>query len=218
MIEIAFDKNLNNTFKDKEYPLLTPPLLKGKDFEQYIHYASSVFQTLQKDKYIIVFEQKKLFEINKLAFAFFVVSCFNSDSNLECLVIKTKDEKEAFNNYKPYVALSIAVKYAIRICQENTQTIYKELETLTYLNFSVHKNFSNKTLIYKTKTDQPLKKIETNSLLESIARVSWLKFLSLNEIEENIELIVNISDKEEKIAQKEITKKILEFSRPYILI
>ncbi len=216
MIEIVFDKHKDNTFKNQEYPLLSPVDLKQKPFKQYLRYAKSAFEKFSNSKYLIVFEQKDIFDTNKLALAFFIASCFNSQSSLECLVIKTNDEKKAFNSYKPYIALSIAIKYALRVCQEDTKTVYKELETLNYLNFSIHKDFANKTLIFKQESTLPLKRFETNSLFDAIAYVSHLKFLSLAEIKENIELIVKVSNEEEKINSEEILEKILEISKSYI--
>ncbi len=218
MIEIAFDKNKNNIFQQKEYRVLRIPPLNDKPFEAYSNFAEEIFNLYQNEPYLIVFEDNSLFDTNKLALALFIQSCFFAESILGCVVFKTDDTKLAFEKHKPYIAVGIGIKYALRLSSENEATIYKELKTLNYLNFSITENFTNKTLLFRLDGRQPLKKIETQTLKDAIIFVSLLKILSLAGIDENIELLVHITQNQEQPNPQELISKILEKTKPYINI
>lgn len=218
MIEITFDEHLNNSFKGLEPPILTIPDLSGKPFKAYFDYAKEIFRENKESLYLIVFEDKKLFDINKLALAFFICSCLEPENPLECLVVKTLQIQKAIENYKPYIALSIGLKYALFLASESTTNIYKEIKLLTYFNFSIKENYAEETITYQTNGNQELKHIETFSAFDTLIYVSLLKILSLANIEENINLVVHTTKDSEMIDKEKLIEKILEKTKPYINI
>ncbi len=217
MIEIAFDIHKNNQFKGKTYQLLDVPCLKGSSFEEYLNFARTYFETNTDCVYIIALEDNCLYDVNKLALSFFIQSCL-IPNKAECFVFKVSDSKKAFENYKPYIAASIGIKYALKLAEENVQNIYKELKCLNYLNFQIQENYLNNTLTYKMTGNNLLKMIEANTVFEAIVFVSVLKILSLAGIKDNIELKVKVQRTEVVLDKAKLVNEILKQISSYIVI
>ncbi|MBR2300305.1 MAG: hypothetical protein IJ870_07045 [Alphaproteobacteria bacterium] len=215
MIEIAFDEHSDNSFKGQTYPLLDVPDLDGEPFSSYLSFADSVFKKYTSELYLIVLADCSRFDTNKLAFAFFIQSCLHPNNALECVVFKTSDTKLAFESYKPYIAASIGIKYALRIAKENVFEIYKELKCLNYLNFTIKESFLNHTLVF-TPNNVTTQNIETHSVFEAVVFVSLLKILSLAEIDMPFSLTVFTSTEPEKIDSKLLLKNLLEKTSHFI--
>jgi len=215
MIEIAFDEHLDGTFKGKAYPMLNVPDLGKKPFEDYLSYADSVLKQHTSDLYLIVLTDNSRFSTSKLALALFVKSCLYPNNNLECVVFKTTDTRAAFEAYKPYIATSIGIKYAIRLANEDIRTIYKELKCLNYLNFTIFESFLNRTLSFKP--NNPTTKIkETHTAFEALLWVSLFKILSLAEMDMPFVLLVHISTESEKIDSDLLLNSLLKEVSEYI--
>ena len=215
MIEIAFDKHINALFQGQEKPLLDVPDLCNKSFEDYINYAQSVFCNYQSDKHIIVIADKQHFNSNKLALAFFVCSCFNDNSAIECLVIKDVNYEEEFEKYKPYIAVSIGIRYALLIAQKPIDLIYKELRCLNYFDFIIEEDFV-KNLIRYIPHNHVESKVETDSAHDAIVYVSLYKILALAKIEKNFEIIVHTTKNEEELNPQKLVSDILQKASKFV--
>lgn len=215
MIEIAFDENLDNTYKNEVYPVIDVPNLKGSDFKDYLLFAEKIIQKYSSSTYLIIQENEDLYNLNKVAFAFFVASCIN-ETDFICLVCKVQNRKTAYEHYKPYIALSIGLKYALRLALEPIDVIYRELRCLNYLSFSVKENYANQTIVYRLQDEEKLATIMAETPVDAIVEVSVLKALSLAEIRKNIELIVPIcKQNKEEISPTDIINRFLKKSFLY---
>jgi len=217
MIEIAFDSKKNKKFNGKAYPFANVPDIKEQSFEGYLAFALEALHRSGKEPYLLVEENTALFSTNRLALAFFVASNF-VETAVDCVVFKTENPKEAYEAYKPYIALSIGIKYALRLSTLEPSTVYKELTCLNYLNFSVKENYAEKTISYATKTATGANVVETRSIFNSLVHVSTLKILSLCEIEEDLCCTVHITNEREIIEPLALVQAILKNVSPYINI
>jgi len=215
MIEIAFDEHMDDTFKGGVYPSLGVPKLIDASFEQYLNYAERIFSIYTDSLYLIIKTDEKCFNTNKLALAFFIKSCFYPNNNLECVVFKTLNTNKAFETYKPYVAASIGIKYALRLSKENVHNIYKELKCLNYLNFTIKESFLNNTLFYQP-NNLTSTLIETHSAFEAIVFVSLLKILSLAEINIPYALTVHLTTQNENLDSHIILQELIKHLSCYI--
>ncbi len=217
MIEIAFDKHLDPFFKEQEHPLLDVPDLCNKPFDAYISYAQKAIKQYRSQKYLIAISDDSHFDTNLLSLAFFIASCLDNQNTVDCLVIKNENYKKAFENYKPYIAISIGIKYALRLIKEPADVIYKELKCLNYLNFSIKEDCVQNTICY-TFNSQNTSYITTNNTFEALVYASLYKILALAEIEIPFNLNIRITSDTRDIDAKEIISTILEKVSPYINI
>ena len=67
-----------------------------------------------------------------LAVALFV-EAYHLPNMLECAVFKVEDNAASMEEYKPYIALTIGMRLALRLCHENTRAIYREIENMGYI-------------------------------------------------------------------------------------
>ena len=217
MIEIAFDKNINSLFQGQEFPLLDVPELCVKPFDAYIQYAKDVLEHHKQEKYLIVISNEERFSANKLALAFFICSCFDDINKVDCLVIKNANYNEAFDRYKPYVAISIGIKYALRLIKEPTDAIYKELECLNYLNFSIIRNYVEDSIRYIPR--HPINSsVETDNVFDAITYSALYKILALAKIDVPFDVNIHITKENENPDAKMLIKAILQKISSYIEI
>ena len=217
MIEIAFDEHLDSLFKNQEYPLLDVPNLCNKPFDTYITYAQEVFKHYKSQKYLIAIADDTRFNTNRLSLAFFITSCLDNENTIDCLVIKNKNYNEAFESYKPYIAISIGIKYILRLAKEPANVIYKELKCLNYLNFSIKEDYVQNLICYKPQT-KAKSSITTNNSFEALVYATLYKILALAEIEIPFNLNIKITNDTKDMDSKEIISTILQKVSPYIHI
>ncbi len=217
MIEIAFDKHLDELFQGQKYPQLDVPDLCKKSFGAYVQYARDVFKYYKSERYLIVFSDDKRFNTNSLALAFFIVSCLEDEYSIDCLVVKSKNYDEAFSSYKPYVAVSIGVKYALRLIKESTDIIYKELKCLDYLGFSIREDYVKNSIHYVPHNSYK-SSVTTNNVHDALVYASLYKILALAKVETPFELVVKITKEAESLDAEELVFAILQKVSSYIAI
>ena len=189
MIEIAFDENTALTYNGKKYPALNVPAL-GPSFAAYKDFALKAILQHPTTPYLIVNARQANFSFLKLAFALFVASSLH-ETDLKCVVFKVLDQKDAFTAYKPYIAASIAINYALRLIKLEPFYVYKELKCLNYLNFTLKENYAEKSISYTmTAPSEEMLYIETKNIFDAVVNVSLLKALSLADTPKNISLKV----------------------------
>lgn len=215
MIEIAFDRNINNSFKGQEYPLLDVPDLHDKPFSVYADYAEKVLANYKSEKYLIAISDDKLFDANKLALAFFMVSCLDYENSIDCLVIKNENYEEAFERYKPYVAVSIGLKYALRLIKDPVDVMYRELKCLDYLGFSIKEDYVQNSICYMSHNSAK-SSVTTNNAHDALVYASLYKILALAKIEIPFKLIVKITNEDENLDPKEVVSAVIQKVSSYI--
>lgn len=208
MIEIAFDENSGSTYNGKKYPVVDVPFLESS-FSAYQDFASKIILKHKKENFLIMKADESKFSCLKLAFALFCASCLY-ETYLDCVVFKVQNQKAAFEAYKPYIAASIGIRYALRLSTLEPFTVYKELQCLNYLNFSLKENYVDKSLIFTmTAPEAQNLTIETKNIFDALVNVSVLKALSLADIKKNIQLKVYITKAQEDISKKALIDAII---------
>ena len=140
MIEIVLDENTENTFLNAERPVYTINDTAEKTWEEYRGLAQKILTSYGDVPIIIIRNTNPQFSINWFAVALFIESCFIKNK-LECAVFKVKDKTTAIQNYKPYIALTIGLKYIIRLYQEELDNVYKEIAGLSYLGLNIKEDY-----------------------------------------------------------------------------
>lgn len=209
MIEIALDSRPGNTFLDKERPVYTVAYFNGKTLDDYRREALRLIKQFADTKVVIVRVLEEGFSINMFSIALFIESC-HMDNDIDCVVFKVLNDKKALEEYKPYVALTIGIKYVMRICSETTKRIYQEFTELGYLGLDIERDYCNKKIFLTLKGEGDTYKITTSTTGDAIAAVGVLKALSLMKIGASVELEINEVDERDSIEENAIINKIMD--------
>lgn len=132
--------------------------------------AREILTAYQNDQIIIVRHASQKFSVNWLAAALFTESCF-LQSRTEAVVFKTEDYDGAIAAYKPFVALTIGIKYVIRLYQEDFKNMYKDIASLSYLKLSIKEDYLANQLIIKLDKGGETKKIHAATAEEALTAI-----------------------------------------------
>ena len=165
--------------------------LPSSDWAGYRALAKEFIVRFSQEAVVIVRNHIKDFSLNDFALALFVSSC-QLDNNIECAVFKVADSRAATSAYKPYVALTVAVKYIMRLGKESLDEVYKDISTLGYLGIDVKHDYINHKLFLSLpgKGDVPI--IKADNITEEKD-----KYEKRDQTENNIETWKNRFDSPE---------------------
>ena len=119
------------------------------------------------------------------------------ETKTECVVFKVKEYEKALNSYKPYVALTIALKYAIRLCNQPINDVYREIENMSYLGINIKRDYIMKLILLTIEGNKDGYNLKTNSLEEAIIAASTFKAISLKGTNKKHLAKILITNKEE---------------------
>lgn len=210
MIETVLDGNKNNVFCGEEYPVIEIATQNTKTWNDYKKFASEIINN-NSNKSVVMFRIKnEKFSLNKLSLALFTES-IRLNSSIHYAVFKVDDLEQARTKYKPYVALTIGVKYVFTLAKEVPQTIYKNISELGYLNISSKRSYVNNTLklTLPNGNSNAILKISASNINETLAGVALLKALSLAKIKVYAELDINLDDTDTIIDTDWIIEKVI---------
>ena len=144
MIDIAFDMHQDNTFCGEVFSVIEIEN-ELQSWADYKNFAQLFIQQHSQEKTVVVKVVNNHFSINKFSVALFV-SSFDLSCPLNLVVFKINDLEQAREDYKPYLALIIALKYVLQLVNEPAETIYKNVSILGYLGISVMSDYVNHSL------------------------------------------------------------------------
>jgi hypothetical protein len=218
MIEVVLDGHKDNVFLNVERPVYDEiECFSGVTLSDYRQEARKLIAKFSTTPVVIIKERSN-FSVNMLALAMFIESCL-IPNEMDCLVFKVENYTAAVEAYKPFVAVTIAIKYALRLIQEkNPALIYREFMVLNYLNFDIKEDYVNDKIIITLPGDAPLQKLTTNTPEAAIAVVSSLKALSLAKAKVNIELEIAKTLTPFPVDQEKVIERFIEVITPFICL
>lgn len=209
MIEIAFDENDNNVFLGCERPVVDICNETRSSFADYRLFADEIIKKYKDEQIILVRNKSNSFSSNLFAVALFVSSCLNK-TKTECVVFKVENHKKEFQTYKPYVALTIALKYAIRLCNLPITEAYKEISNMSYLGIEIKKDYKSNILNMKLNAENQVSQNICKTFEQTIIEVSSLKAYSLLELKDAFEITIYLNNKQENTNIDTIINQIVQ--------
>ncbi len=215
MIDIAFDTHEGNTFCDEVCPVVSLDNVP-QSWEEYARQAEELINRYGDDKTIILQINNPQFSMNKFSLALFV-SSIKMPSTLDLAVFKVKDLETAREAYKPYLALTIAVKYVLQLFNATPEVIYKNISGLGYLGLSIKTDYieNTMTLTYEG-AKEPSYHFETDNAFDALVMSAVLKTLSLAQIKEKFEVKMSLNLAPQKRTIDELIVQILKIVSPWI--
>lgn len=215
MIEIVFDRNPEDVFFDEKRPVCLLDDLKLETWEAYRVQARQILEKYKDDKIIIVRFQGTGLSINWLAVALFIESCFFV-TNLEAVVFKPENYEEAVSAYKPFVALTVGLKYVLRIYQENWKAIYKDIAGLSYLGLSIKEDYLRNKLVIRLQRENMPQKMSSSTLDEALEIIGIMKTLALLPLQISVDAEIAIVKNDDNPDIDRIIKKVIDYIKPLI--
>lgn len=215
MIEIAFDSNNNNLFKNQPCPLYEINEFKGSDFTNYQQLARAVIAAFPEARIIIIRNQAENCSINLLAVALFI-EAYHLPNMLECAVFKVEDNAAAMEEYKPYIALTIGMRLALRLCHENTRAIYREIENMGYLGLNIKTDYIAQKIYVGLSGNGDTTRFTANTAQEAVAVAASLKALSLAQTGADIKAEITINHNGPEINEQTVIMQIVQNVNPWI--
>ena len=126
MLEVVIDGNDNNEFCGKEYPVIETNYTIPQSWSEYKQIAHKIITDNSVETAVILKISNSGISLNKIALALFV-EAIQTPNRLEFAVFKVHDLHEAREKYKPYIALTIAIKYALNLANETPKDVYKNI-------------------------------------------------------------------------------------------
>ena len=208
MIEIVLDGNADDKFCGQKYAIVEIDSVTLNNWSEYREAAQQIIRKHAKEQTIII-KLKNTLYLNKLSLALFFESIKNSNQ-LQYAVFKVDDLPKVRELYKPYVALTIAIKYALNLVNEEPKTIYKNISGLGYLGIDTQQDFTNNilTLTLPNSGSKPVV-MDAKNLRDTVCGVAILKALSLAQIKINIQLNVECSETENLLDKDTVVEQII---------
>ena len=216
MIDIVLDANSGNTFCGKEFPLVRLNKTKAASWSDYQHLAADFIKAHAKEEAAIISVNDADFSINKFSVALFAESVL-TPSKLDYVVFKVSDLEAAREAYKPYLAITIAIKYVLRLVDDTPETIYRNLADLGYLGLEITHNYGNNnmTLSYNAGS-APAKEFDVDNAFDALVLAAVLKTISLAKIESSVTVKITLNDKPQKIDAKSLVRAIMQLVAVWI--
>ena len=209
MIEIVLDGNTQDDFCGQLYPVILIDAINLSSWGDYKQFAQNVITIYANNQAIIIRLKNPNISLNKLSLALFVES-IKVENQLKYAVFKVENLQKSRDEYKPYVALTIAIKYALNLANETPKTIYKNIAELGYLGIKTQQDFVSNHLVLSLEntTSSPLV-IKSDRLETTICGVALLKALSLAQTPVNIVLEIAINEQHTHINKDNLVEKIV---------
>lgn len=177
MIEIIFDRNPDDVFLNEKRPVFVAEK-HITNWNEYRKQAKEILAKYKNERIVIIRNAGENVSINWLAVALFAESCFVR-SETEAVVFKAENYEKAVAAYKPFVALSIGIKYAVRLYQEDLKNMYKDIAGLSYLGLSIKEDFLRNKLIVKFDKAGEVKKMQASTAEEALTAIGIIKSMLL---------------------------------------
>lgn len=215
MIEITIDGNDDNEFLGRPRQVYEIKDFDGKCFDDYRPIARDILNSFPAQQIIIVRNHSANCSDNQLALALFVESC-HIENNIENIIFKVADAQKSLEAYKPYVALTIGLKYVMRLLAENPKMIYKEIALLNYLGLDISHDYLRNKLQIKLSGDEPVRKMTGENTDDALVIIGVLKSLALAHTSASICAELEISPQPVSLNEDELIHRIISGVQPWI--
>lgn len=216
MIEIVLDENDGCDFCGKEYEIVQIKDVVLGSWSDYKLMASSLLENHKNEEAIILNITDNSCSLNKLSLALFVESVKNP-VRTEYAVFKVSNLAKTRETYNPYIALTIAIKYALNLVDEEPKVIYKNISGLGYLGLEIERDYvANNMIMSLHNSNDDIIKIKTKNAFEALVSASALKALSLAKSQVSIEVAVEFCEDKCLFNKDVLVEKIIENVSPWI--
>lgn len=211
MIDIAFDIHQDNTFCCEEFSIVTISEAL-KSWAEYKQFAEIFIKEHSAEKTVVVKAVNDGFSINKFSVALFV-SSFNLSAPLELVVFKVDDMEKAREDYKPYLALTVALKYVLQLVDQPSKIIYKNISILGYLGVLINNDYTNDIMLLEYIGDKEGAdyEFEAHTPFEALLYAAVIKTVAIAKLSIKLKIKIYIASSEmSKIDMELLAEQVIK--------
>ena len=209
MIAIAFDMHRDNTFCGESFSFITVdnPAHTWADYKEQ---ADMLIKEHSLEKTVVVKVNNADFSINKFSVALFV-SSFEAADKPDLVVFKVDDLERAREAYKPYLALTVALKYVLQLFNQPPEVICRNVSILGYLGLLIETDYVNNVMLLEYSGNfGAVYEFEAHDSFEVLLWAAVLKTVSLAQIPTKIRVRVFLGFKPQKIDANKLMEQIIQ--------
>lgn len=217
MLEVVFDENNNNQFLGKRCPTADGSVFAARDWSAWRKEAAVLVEAHRQDRVLIV-KGMSVPDMFRLALAL-AVETYDEDGALETVVFKVASYKSIIDGYRPYAALTNAVRYARDLYRtKDEKEIRADFKRLGYLGIVCEENYADGSLrLYFNGGGKEKQVLAAKSRNAAIALVGIIKKKAICKEEIFVEGLVGSKAAEgafylsEPKDEDELIKQIIDF-------
>lgn len=209
MIDIAFDMHRDNTFCGESFSVITidNPAHTWADYKKQ---ADKLIKEHSSEKTVVVKVSNADFSINKFSVALFV-SSFEAADKPDLVVFKVDDLERAREAYKPYLALTVALKYVLQLFNQPPEVICRNVSILGYLGLLIETDYVNNVMLLEYSGNSgAVYEFEAHDSFEVLLWAAVLKTVSLAQIPTKIRVRVFLGFEPRKVDANELMEQIIQ--------
>lgn len=217
-MEIIFDENKNDTFQGKNYPVFNLHTPDGINFRKLQKNAGELVKTNRGNDIVLIRPEHE----NTSFFLFAaLLGTENSKAAPAQAVFKVKSYKDALEKYRPYFSFTVAADYILRLLDMDKTTMYKDIQTLSYLGLDVSTDYFANTITLRLPNSGKKYVFHASSLENSVILASFIKMLSLMKLSVDMDITIVLKklpeDNVTAINRDELLQKLFWCARPFLL-
>lgn len=145
MLEIVFDENKTPAFLAQPCLLLEVEDSVLSSWQNMRFYARNLLKEYAQER-VLKFHTKQgnLFYFLALAFS---IESYAEETNLETVVFEVDDSQKAFAEYRPFAALTNALRYMRDLLRMDEKEAYADIKRLGYLGLKIHEDYLKKQIV-----------------------------------------------------------------------
>lgn len=152
MLEIVFDENKDATFLEQPCPLLKVEDSFLSSWQKMRGYACSLFDIYATERVLkIQMSQGDLMYFLALAFC---VEAYAEATDVETVVFVVENSQKAFEQYKPFAALTNALRYMRDLLRMDEKEAYADIKRLGYLGLKIHEDYLKKQIVIQWREEK----------------------------------------------------------------
>lgn len=179
----------DNTFCGESFSVITidNPAHTWADYKKQ---ADKLIKEHSSEKTVVVKVSNADFSINKFSVALFV-SSFEAADKPDLVVFKVDDLERAREAYKPYLALTVALKYVLQLFNQPPEVICRNVSILGYLGLLIETDYVNNVMLLEYSGNSgAVYEFEAHDSFEVLLWAAVLKTVSLAQIPTKIRVRV----------------------------
>jgi len=191
-MEIIFDDTPDNTFQGHTYPVITLDTTQNIKISQIYKNVKNIILQNTQNRIIII---QPTSENNNMHLYAALLGIEQSNDHIlpACAIIKVKNHAETMKKHEPYMYLTTAATYALRLSQMNNKEMYRDIETLGYLGLDIQTNYQTNIITIRHPSNGRTYNFKSNGKASTIVLASLTKILSLMKIKPPLDITVQIT-------------------------
>lgn len=145
MLEIVFDENKSSDFLGQSCRLIKVEDSFLSSWQNMRLYVRNLLKEQALERVLkLQTRQGNLLYFLALAFS---IESYAEETNLETVVFEVDDSRQAFSEYRPFAALTNALRYMRDLLLMDEKEAYADIKRLGYLGLKVQEDYLNKQIV-----------------------------------------------------------------------